>query len=115
MNAACPHCHHEFVYENEPEICMGAVKCPRCPAVLTQENIRPWSATVWHGKRIRRSPTFDDQKEAEKWVQTQRRDFHPRHWVRSALLRRGFFHQSNPNQRGKRHVAVKKVVEVLIS
>lgn len=122
MNAVCPHCQHRFVYENEPEVCMGAVKCPRCPALLTQEAADyssdhltgPWSGTVWHGKRISRSPTYSDRSEAEKWIRAQRHRFHPKHWMRSTLLHRGFLHQINAHQRGNRHIAAKKVAETLL-
>lgn len=123
MNTDCPRCHHRFVYEDEPEICMGAVQCPRCALVLTQEAADyssahltgPWSGVAWHGKRISRSPTYRERGEAEKWVRAQRKRFHPRHWMRSTLLHKGFLHQVNPNQRGVRRIeSAEKVVSALL-
>lgn len=110
----CPGCAHNFVYETEPEVCMGAIQCPQCAKVLTQETRKPWSGVAWHGKRISRSPTYDERSEAEKWLAAQRRRFHPKHWMRSTLLKQGLLHHINANQRGLKRVSAQKVVENLL-
>jgi hypothetical protein len=73
-------------------------------ACLIGEARPKWSSVVWRGRKVRKSPGFDSQHLAAKWADEQRGDFHPKHWVKSTLLKNGLLHQIRGQARGTRKI-----------
>ncbi|KKL07964.1 hypothetical protein LCGC14_2580710, partial [marine sediment metagenome] len=84
----CQSCGFIFNYSNEPEVCMGAVKCPKCGSILDQEGnilakkgVIPFKETSkapddekWDGAREVRQAEVSDLKVMCTWFDSENPD-----------------------------------------
>ncbi len=84
----CQSCGAVFDYSNEPEVCMGAVKCPKCSSILDQEGnilakkgVIPFKETAkapeaeaWDGAKEVRQAEISDLKVMCTWFDSENPD-----------------------------------------
>ncbi len=84
----CQSCGAVFDYSNEPEVCMGAVKCPKCSSILDQEGnilakkgVIPFKETAkapeaeaWDGAKEVRQAEVSDLKVMCTWFDSENPD-----------------------------------------